>query len=208
MPEAFEKFFFKLVRRQGQSLLEYCTEFNQSLRELMKFKITLPPEVTGWLMLRRAALTKEQQTMVQTHIGTTLTLTAVEPALYLFFGQDHRHAHVAQRRIPMQQQGRWKNPRLIHAVTEEAETEGDWEQDQAYFEDDGAEAWPDDESPYDTYWQEDDDSAFFEATGADESLFDTEEFDEIYAAYTDAKQRMQSLRQARGFYPVVAMVDQ
>ena len=105
MPEAFEKFFFKLVRRQGQSLLEYCTEFNQSLRELMKFKITLPPEVTGWLMLRRAALTKEQQTMVQTHIGTTLTLTAVEPALYLLFGQDHRHAHVAQRRIPMQQQG-------------------------------------------------------------------------------------------------------
>ena len=105
MPEAFEKFFFKLVRRQGQSLLEYCTEFNQSLRELMKFKITSPPEVTGWLMLRRAALTKEQQTMVQTHIGTTLTLTAVEPALYLLFGQDHRHAHVAQRRIPMQQQG-------------------------------------------------------------------------------------------------------
>ena len=208
MPEAFEKFFFKMVRKQGQSLLEYCTEFNQSLRELMKFKIALPPEVTGWLMLRRAALTREQQTMVQTHIGTTLTLTAVEPALYLLFGQDHRHAHVAQRRIPLQQ-GRWKNLRLVHAVTEEAEAEGDWEYDQAYYDEDGTEAWPDeDESPYDTYWQEEEDPVFYEAAEADESLFDTEEFDQIYAAYTDAKQRMQQLRQSRGFYPVVAMVDQ
>ena len=159
MPEAFEQFFFDGQAAGSIPPIEYCTEFNQSLRELMKYKIAPPPEVTGWLMLRRAALTKEQQTMVQTHIGTTLTLTAVEPALYLFFGQDHRHAHVAQRRIPMQQQGRWKNPRLIHAVTEEADAEGDWEYDQAYFEDDGIEAWPEDDGPYDTYWQEDDDSA-------------------------------------------------
>ena len=60
MPEAFERFFFRLVRKQGQPLLDYCSEFNQALRKLKKFKIELPPEVSGWQMLRRAALTREQ----------------------------------------------------------------------------------------------------------------------------------------------------
>ena len=146
--------------------------------------------------------------MVQTHVGTKLTLSTVEPALYLLFGQDHRHAHVAQRRIPLQQ-GRWKNHRLVHAVTEESEDVEDW--DQAYYEaEDDTETWlEDDYSPNDTYWQDDEETAFFDAASTDEaSLFDTEEFDEVFAAYTDAKNRMQQLRQSRGFYPVVAMVDQ
>ena len=50
MPEAFDRFFFKVMRKPGQSLLEFCTDFNQALRELLKFKIDLPPEVSGWLM--------------------------------------------------------------------------------------------------------------------------------------------------------------
>ena len=81
MPEAFERFFFKVMRKPGQSLLEFCTDFNQALRELLKFKIDLPQEVSGWLMLRRAALIREQQVMVQTHIGTKLTLSTVEVLL-------------------------------------------------------------------------------------------------------------------------------
>ena len=211
MPEAFEKFFFRLVRKQGQSLLDFCSEFNQALRELKKFKIELPQEVSGWLMLRRAALSKEQQLMIQTHIGTTLTLTAVEPALYLILGQDHKHAHVPQRRNPLQQQqGRWKPRQLVHAVVdEEPEDSAAWDQlDQTYYEaEDVTEDWFDD--PDDTYWQEDDEAFFYDAMSVDDSsLFDTEDFDQVYAAYTDAKQRMQQLRQSRGFYPVVAMVDQ
>ena len=208
MPEAFERFFFRLVRKQGQSLLDYCSEFNQALRELKKFKIELPPEVSGWLMLRRAALTREQQLMIQTHIGTTLTLSAVEPALYLILGQDHKHAHVPQRRNPLQQQGRWKPRQLVHAaLDEELEDSASWDQDQTYFGEDVTEDWFDD--PEEALWQDEDDNIFFDAASIDEnSLFDTEEFDQVYAAYTDAKQRMQQLRQSRGFYPVVAMVDQ
>ena len=46
-----------------------------------------------------------------------------------------------------------------------------------------------------------------EAAADDESLFDVEEFDAIYSAYADAKNRLSQLQQSRGFYPVVALVD-
>ena len=46
-----------------------------------------------------------------------------------------------------------------------------------------------------------------EAAAEDESLFDVEEFDAIYSAYADAKSRLSQLRQSRGFYPVVVLVD-
>ena len=34
-----------------------------------------------------------------------------------------------------------------------------------------------------------------------------EEYDEVYASYTDAKARLNNMRMSRGFYPVVALVD-
>ena len=34
-----------------------------------------------------------------------------------------------------------------------------------------------------------------------------EEYDEIYAAYADAKAKMNQMRVSRGFYPVVAVVE-
>ena len=75
------------------------------------------------------------------------------------------------------------------------------------FEEDITEDWFDD--PEEALWQDEDENIFFDAANIDEnSLFDTEEFDQVYAAYTDAKQRMQQIRQSRGFYPVVVMVDQ
>ena len=39
------------------------------------------------------------------------------------------------------------------------------------------------------------------------STGDVEEFDEIFAASTDAKNRLNKMRTARSFYPVVALVD-
>ena len=59
---------------------------------------------------------------------------------------------------------------------------------------------PNDETWDDTYYET-------EESYQDESLFDIQEYDEAYTAYTDAKQRIQQLRQARGFYPVVALMD-
>ena len=53
------------------------------------------------------------------------------------------------------------------------------------------------------------DGTFYEETIDDaENIYDTEEFDEVYSTYyVDAKQRFNQLRQSRGFYPVVAVVD-
>ena len=41
--------------------------------------------------------------------------------------------------------------------------------------------------------------------GYDE-VFDVEEYDDVYATYVEAKNRMNMMRTSRGFYPVVAMV--
>ncbi|CAE7854667.1 unnamed protein product, partial [Symbiodinium necroappetens] len=40
-----------------------------------------------------------------------------------------------------------------------------------------------------------------------DDVFDVDEFDEIYASYTDANSKLNNLRVSRGFYPVVALVD-
>ena len=60
MPEAFEKYFYKTYRTMNQTMLDYCTQSGQALRDLSKYKVTLPDEVAGWLLMRRAGLTKEQ----------------------------------------------------------------------------------------------------------------------------------------------------
>ena len=205
MPEAFEKFFFRLHRRHNRSLLEFCTDFHQALRDLKKFGIELPEAVSGWLMMRRAS-TRDQQQMLQTNIGTTLSLSSVEQALYLILGQDYKHVHVPhQKRQQLQNQGRWKSrQQVLHAQ------EPDWGEfdeegvEDVYYEGDNT-----------VEWLEEDEEVFLEAeedveeiyNADDASYYDTEEFDTVYATYVDAKQKMQQLRQSRGFYPVVAMVD-
>ena len=211
MPSAFDAFFFKLRRKNQESLLEYTTEFHQTLREVVKHKIDLPEEVTGWLMMKRAGLTKEQEHLIQTQIGTTLTLGNVEKAMFLILGQDYRALHVPAhvRRAQQQPAGRWKRPQMVHQVLDEWgyvaeemipeegleflewEDDGEWEGDD--WQDDGHE---------DTFYETDNPD-----THEAETMFDTEEFDHVYATYVDAKQKLNQLRQARGFFPIVALGD-
>ena len=66
--------------------------------------------------------------------------------------------------------------------------------------DDDAAMWADDGQDYH------DDSASASPTHH-EAVFDVEEFDEIHANYAEARGKLNALRTARGFYPVVAMVD-
>jgi hypothetical protein len=54
---------------------------------MSKYKIFLPDEVAGWLLMRRAGLTKEQTQLIQTTVGTETTVEKVEKALYLTLGQ-------------------------------------------------------------------------------------------------------------------------
>jgi len=47
MPEAFEKYFYKTYRALNKTMLDYCTQSGQALRELSKY--TKYPCLTKWL---------------------------------------------------------------------------------------------------------------------------------------------------------------
>ena len=174
MPNNFEAFFFKLKRRQ-QTLLEYTTKFHQVLRQVTKHKVDLPEEVTGWMMLKRAGLTREQEEqMAQTQIGSILTLAQLS-----------RPSSCCSDRI---------TNRLMSLITSaDSSSNFDGRSPKAF-------TWPDEEGDE----PELPDGTFYDDT---ENIYDTEEFDEVYSTYGDAKQRLNQLRQSQGFYPVVAAVD-
>ena len=73
--------------------------------------------------------------------------------------------------------------------------------DEAYYEDD-----PDEHYVYDgndgTYYEEDEDAE--QVYAADEAAA---EYDEVYAAYVEARSKMNQMRLPRGFYPVVALAN-
>ena len=79
----------KFQRRAGQTLLAYCTEHDELLKRLDRHKVTLPTKVQGWLLLRRAGLSKEQRQLVTTQ-AQDLEKRKVQETLYLLFGQDYK----------------------------------------------------------------------------------------------------------------------
>ena len=94
-------------------------------------------------------------------------------------------------------------------------------EDEVYYEDDGE--YPEDNTAYDDdgnpvdydgeegFWQEEEwddvQSTYYGSTvedmPANDEVFDTEEFDRVYAAYADNKRQLNQLRVSRGFFPVV-----
>ena len=55
-------------------------------------------------------------------------------------------------------------------------------------------------------------STYFGSTAAEDmpssdAVFDTEEFDRVYAAYADSKRQLNQLRVSRGYFPVVSLAD-
>lgn len=215
MPEAFETYFYKTMREPGQTMLEYVTNASQNLRELKKYKIELPDEVAGWLLMRRAGLSREQTQLTQTTVGTTTTVEAVEKALYLILGQNHK---MFSNRNPNAPTGtnmrRWRRDR-IHFVDEDYPWDPNDDAETGYYGYDD-EPWEDDDDEW-GFWEHDDweaAAAYYDQTSeaadsteAGETVFDTEEFDRVYASYTDAKKQLNQLRTSRGFYPVVAVAD-
>lgn len=192
----FDTFFFKVQRRSGQTIMEYVTEFHQALREVKRVKISLPDEVTGWLMLRRAALTKEQQHLIQTQVGKSLNIANVEQALYLVFGQDFKQTHLPNPANKSKgfHKGKNRTPVMfIDDIIHDQDTAewDDWEtMEDIYWGDDAT-----DEVYYDVDIETNPDGTvvwedgYFETeeSHADETLFDVQEFDEAYTAYVDAK---------------------
>ena len=87
LPQDF-KFFTRLHRRPGQTLLQYVTDYDECYRKLEDHKISLPGPVQGWHLMRRAGLSKEQRQLIVTQ-APTLERNKVQEAIFLILGQDH-----------------------------------------------------------------------------------------------------------------------
>ena len=212
MPRALEKFFYQLSRKSEQTLLSYCAEHREQLREIEKHGVKIPDSVSGWMLLRRSNLTQEQKHLVQSQVGATMELSKVEEAMYYLYGQDFKTKGETQPRWNknlLKKQQRWYPRKHQQGYTAE-----EWEPE--LFDD-----------PEDAYNQEDeyleDEQAFEEYDDPDstynymeEELFYQEEpwvedpdpqLEEAYATYLDARRQFANLKAARGYYPVVALTS-
>ena len=207
LPSDFEAHLMKFQRRAGQTLLAYCTEHDELLKRLDRHKVTLPTKVQGWLLLRRAGLSKEQRQLVTTQ-AQDLEKRKVQETLYLLFGQDYK-----------EMSGRPTDDRRWHRA---GKGRGYAAQD-----DEADDAWDEDDYPESVYyggddWGEmlDDDASFFDNDDFDAEAgyyqgddiedpvpFDVADYDEAFAAYTDARRRFNELKLARGYLPIVALSD-
>ena len=209
LPSDFEAYFMKFQRRAGQTLLAYCTEHEELIKRLDKHKVTLPTTVQGWLLLRRAGLSKEQRQLVTTQ-APQLEKRKVQETLYLLFGQDYKEMAVRphdDRRWPRHGKGRG------YAAHEDDVDDGGWE-DEEYEEtgfyggDDWGDILEDDASP--NYEADDFDAgaAYYQEEESEDPVpFDVADYDEAFAVYTDARRRFNELKLARGYLPIVALSD-
>ena len=89
MPRAFEKFFYHVNKRDGQTFINYVADQRERFLEVEPRGVQIPDRVAGWLLLRTAGLTMEQKQLVQGR-AKDLDQTGVTEALYFLFGQDYK----------------------------------------------------------------------------------------------------------------------
>ena len=65
-----------------------CHHDREKLRKLREIKLTLPPLLEGWLLLRRPRAAKEQRSLVLSTVGLELTLDKVKQYMFFVLGQD------------------------------------------------------------------------------------------------------------------------
>ena len=214
MPRALEKFFYTMGRRGDQTLMAYCADHREALRQLEKHGITIPDNVVGWLLLRRSGLTLEQKQLIQSR-EPSLAADKIEENMYFLLGQDYkgragddrkwvkgrdRHAH----------RGHLWRPRTSYGYAAEELYEADdfEEPDDAYFDDEAYIQEDDDPSSYGAdSWEEvsmAEEEAHYAGQDGDEGEQDPD-LEEAYATYLDARRQFANLRAARGFYPIVAL---
>ena len=215
LPQNFENYFINLSRKPGQSLLQFCTEHDEKIRKLEQHDIKLPSEVQGWLMLRRANLSREQRQLLLSHVPKLEKTKVQEATMYLILGQDYKSAVVPDRRI---HHGRHRgrayaaDDEVLEDIDEFSEMssadpysvfyyEGEWD-DPEEVDDWGDAAFDDDAG----YYQQEQYPAV-EDEQAHVAEFDVDVYDEAYATYQDARRRFQDLKLSRGFLPVVALQD-
>ena len=207
MPMAY---FTHLSRRPGETLLNYVTDHDEKLRKIEEHDIQIPSEIQGWLLPKKANITKEQRQMIITQ-APKLEKLKVQEALYLILGQDWKSAvsHDQHRRAGS---GRLFRRGAYAALDDDDAPEELYEYDEeGYFEyDDISEYAANDDGWFDDSF--DAQAAYYEDSEHGQPLsdenFDTDQYDDAFAAYLDARRRFQDLKLSRGFYPVVALADQ
>ena len=216
LPADFDA-YFGLSRKSGQSLMEFVTLHNEHLKRLSKHGVDLPNAVQGWHLLRRCNITKEQKQLI-TLRAPQLEIAKVTEALYLVLGQDYKHTTQAgfHDRRGFGKGGRGRGYVAVDAADfEEPYNYGDgWTDEWGYYEgDDGSPSYyGGDDDEWDEADEFDAQAAYYqyEETNAEPSetaLQDVDTYDEVYAAYVDARRRFSDLKLARGFLPVVALND-
>ena len=210
MPRALEKYFYQLSRKSDQTLLSYCTEHREQLREIEKHGVRIPDSVSGWMLLRRSNLTQEQKHLVQSQVGATMEATKVEEAMYYLYGQDFKTKADGQPRWNknLTKKGpRWyprKHQQGYTAEEYDPEFVEDYEDayalDEEFLEDEQAPDYDDDpENAYGVF----EDEAYYQEEPWPEDP--DPQLEEAYATYLDARRQFANLKAARGYYPVVAL---
>ena len=201
LPEAFEEYFYKGNRKPRETMFEYINRVRLSTDKVAKYKVVLPDEIQGWLLMRRAGLTEEQKTLVMTQVGTDLKFEKIAKVLQTTFGQTQvmkstgRHEKTYYEE-DYQEDERWEEP-PEYEDTYYGETYQDQTEYEPEWEDEAAEDWYDAEEAEEGYHYDGD---------YQEAEFDPDEYDNIYTNYLDARKKFAELRTARGFYPVVAVI--
>ena len=214
MPRALDKFFYGLVRRPDQTLLSYCSDHREALRDIQKHGITLPAEVEGWILLRRSGLSQEQRQLIQAQVQDKFTPERIEETMYFLFGQDYRTTARPQTRTWFRSgaktapsSGGWRRYGAAHAAEDDQDWPDDWDQDldSGYtIHEEQYDQSVEQEEDFQDWTLDDqlDEEALFQEEPGDE---DTEEVEEAYATYLDARKRLAEAKLSRGFYPVVAL---
>ena len=71
--------------------------------------------------------------MVQTQVGSTLTLGAVKQSLFLLFGQYYQQVHIPHQLRRQQLLSRWKRPQSVHMAWDGDGTDI-YEIEESYFQ--------------------------------------------------------------------------
>ena len=221
LPGDFDKYFSGFQRHSGQTLLDYCTQHDELYNRLADHKVTLPTQVQGWHLLRRAGLTREQRQLVLTQ-APTLEKNKVQETLFLVLGQDFKtvagHSKGGHR-------GKGRGYAVFYG-DDEADP-GQW--DESYnYDDDGYSAhyeydeyyteYNDSPTHYESpshhgYYEEDttgfdDDAAYYgDEVPPEDPQEQAEEYDSAFAAYLDARKRFNDIKLARGYLPIVALSE-
>ena len=111
MPQDFDA-HFNFSRRRGSTLLHFVTEHDEMLRKLAKHGVKFPDQMQGWILLRRANLTREQHQFVLSQVPK-LEKLRVQEALFVILGPDYKPAvrqDRTQHRFPGKPFPAWKGP--------------------------------------------------------------------------------------------------